>query len=219
MNIIKPSYEILSNINGLDTLIFLERIARTCYKSEDKITDNSAIGMMSNIVKNDHTAMIEHYSITVKFICDRGVSHEIVRHRLCSFAQESTRYVNYSKKGVTYIRPYFWKEDSDAYNIWLNAMSEAEYSYNSLIASGATPQEARSVLPNSVKTEIIVTTNLREWANIFKLRTAKSAHPQMREIMIPLFFELKDKIPVIFDNIDVTDEMKEFYKKHCIKKL
>lgn len=218
MNIIKPSYEILTDINGLDTLKFLERIARTCYKSEDKITDNSAIGMMTNIVENDHTAMIEHFSITVKFICDRGVSHEIVRHRLCSFAQESTRYVNYSKKGVTYIRPYFWKEDSDAYNIWLNAMSEAEYSYNSLIASGATPQEARSVLPNSVKTEIIVTANLREWANIFKLRTAKAAHPQMREVMIPLFFELKDKIPVIFNNIEVTDEMKEFYKKHNIKK-
>ena len=139
----------------------------------------------------------------MRFICDRGVTHEIVRHRLCAYTQESTRYCNY-RGGVTFIRPFFWVEsnaDDSPYSVWLEAMKRCEEAYTLLIEMGATPQEARSVLPNSLKTEIVVTANLREWRHILKLRTAKDAHPQMRQLMIPLLEELKEKLPVLFADI------------------
>lgn len=150
--------------------------------------------------------MIEHSSLSVKFIVDRGVSHELVRHRIASFAQESTRYCNYSKdkfgKEITVIEPCFFSPLSDSYTFWKHATESAEAHYFSLLDSGATPQEARSVLPNSTKTEITITANYREWRNLFKLRTAKAAHPQMREVVIPLLKELKEKLPIIFDDIE-----------------
>lgn len=154
-------------------------------------------------------AMIEHSSLSVKFIVDRGVSHELVRHRIASFAQESTRYCNYSKdkfdNGVTFIKPFFFEEGTEKYSAWTGAMDIAEMSYLKLIELGATPQEARSVLPNSTKTEIVITANYREWRNFFKLRTAKAAHPQMREVTIPLLKELKEKLPIIFDDIEIEE--------------
>jgi len=152
--------------------------------------------------------MIEHFNISVQFICDRGVSHEIVRHRIASYAQESTRYCNYSQdkfgKEITVIKPCFWDEDSSRYYYWKESCEWTEEYYFKLLESGAQAQEARSVLPNSLKTEIVVTMNLREWRHFFKLRTAKVAHPQMQEVAIPLLEELKIKIPVIFDDIEVV---------------
>lgn len=162
--------------------------------------------------------MLEHSQLSVKFIVDRGVSHELVRHRLASFAQESTRYVNYSgakqgsECGVIDISagmnldPKCCPLDDDVkqqiYNEWAAAMRNAEASYMKMIALGATPQIARSVLPNSTKTEIVVTANYREWRNIFKLRADTPAHPQMREIMVPLLRRVKELIPIIFDDIE-----------------
>ena len=147
--------------------------------------------------------MIEHSSLSVKFIVDRGVSHEIVRHRISSFAQESTRYCNYSKdkfnNEITFVTPTFFKDDQ--YHLWQVSMKQSEHAYFEFLNGGATPQEARTVLPNSLKTEVVMTANYREWRNFFKLRTAKAAHPQMREVTIPLLNELKSKIPVIFDDI------------------
>lgn len=209
MKVIKPSYEIMSEISegGIKELQLIERIGRVCYKSEDKITEDgeSAKKFVGMLIKRGHEAMIEHGSISVKFICDRGVSHELVRHRIASFAQESTRYCNYSQdkfgNELTFIKPYFFNEGSLAYREWFDSMRMAESFYLNLIDAEATPQEARSVLPNSLKTEITVTANYREWRNIFKLRTAKAAHPQMREIMRPLLDELKTRIPIIFDDI------------------
>jgi thymidylate synthase (FAD) len=160
------------------------------------------------LINRGHEAMIEHYSFSVKFIVDRGVSHEMVRHRLCAVAQESTRYCNYSKdkfdNGVTFILPYFWKDtvnDVLLLNRWKDSIRSAENIYLELIKAGSSPQEARSVLPNSLKTEIVITANLREWRHILKLRTASQAHPQMREVMCPLLDELKIKVPVVFDDI------------------
>jgi len=166
--------------------------------------------------------MIEFFDITVKFVCDRGVSHELVRHRIASFAQESTRYVNYSKDNLGgdlhFIIPEWFKneqqegliltkQDLVAENneelLWKIAMISAEESYNTLIEKGWQPQQARSVLPNSLKTEINVKMNLREWRYFFKLRTAQAAHPQMKELTIPLLKELQTKIPIIFDDINV----------------
>lgn len=214
MRIIEPSYDILTEISegGIKELQHIEKIGRVCYKSEDKITEDgeSAKKFVQMIIDRGHEAMIEHSSLSVKFTVDRGVSHELVRHRIASFAQESTRYCNYSKdkfdNGITFIKPFFFKEDTEEYKEWKCAMDNAEQSYLWLINEcKKSPQEARSVLPNSTKTEITITANYREWRNFFKLRTEKAAHPQMREVTIPLLMELKERLPVIFDDIKVEE--------------
>lgn len=210
MRIIEPSYEILTEISygGIKELQHIEKIGRVCYKSEDKITEDgeSAKKFVKMLIGRGHEAMIEHSSLSVKFTVDRGVSHELVRHRIASFAQESTRYCNYSKdkfdNGITFIKPFFFGENTQNYKEWIYAMSIAEKSYLQMLKDGATPQEARSVLPNSTKTEITITANYREWRNFFKLRTAKVAHPQMQEVTRPLLKELKAKLPIIFDDIE-----------------
>jgi thymidylate synthase (FAD) len=146
--------------------------------------------------------MIEFGHIAVKFITDRGVAHEIVRHRLCSFAQESTRYVNYNNKGFEFIKPVWWDEWSPIERtIWKEQMCWVGDRYNSLIELGSKPQQARSILPNSLKAEIVVKANVREWRHIFKLRCNKAAHPQMVGLMTPLLEELKEKFPVLFGDL------------------
>lgn len=213
MKVIKPSFEVLTPISpfGIKELQHIEKIGRVCYKSEERITEDgeSAKKFVAMLIKRGHEAMIEHGSISVKFICDRGVSHELVRHRIASFAQESTRYCNYSQdkfgSELTFIKPCFWEEGSDEYRDWHNAMEFSEEYYMDLLGHGATPQEARSVLPNSLKTEITITANYREWRNIFKLRTALAAHPQMREIMCPLLLYFQEHISVLFDDIYCLD--------------
>ena len=214
MKIIKPSYEILTPISdgGIKELQHIEKIGRVCYKSEDRITDDgeSAKKFVKMLISNGHEAMIEHSSLSVKFVVDRGVSHELVRHRIASFAQESTRYCNYSKdkfgNEITVIEPCFWNEDTGFYECWKVSCEQSERYYFELLNGGATPQQARTVLPNSLKTEITITANYREWRNFFKLRTAEPAHPQMREVTIPLLKELKTLIPIIFDDIEVENE-------------
>lgn len=209
MKIIKAGYEILSKIDGIKELQHIEEIGRVCYKSEDKITADgeSARKFVKMLINRGHEAMIEHSMLSVKFIVDRGVSHELVRHRIASFAQESTRYCNYGNdkfgNEITLIKPSFFVENSSLYNSWLSACKNCEHQYFTLLGLGAMPQEARSVLPNSLKTEVIITANYREWRNFFKLRTASVAHPQMREVTIPLLVEIKKLIPVIFDDIEV----------------
>ena len=207
MKIVEPSFAILKFPNGEDILRLLEMAGRTCYKSEDKITADSAKQFVKMLLGRKHESVIEHESITVRIICDRGVSHELVRHRLCSFSQESTRYVSYDKgkfgSEITVILPCFWDDTDLKLARWQKAMQDAEDAYMSLMAEGASPQEARSVLPNSLKTEVVMTANLREWRHIFKLRTSQAAHPQMREIMIPMLEAFKMRVPIIFDDIEV----------------
>jgi len=210
MNVIKPYFIIESEVNGEQALKLIEKAGRTCYKSEDKITETSAVDFVRRILKGKHESVIEHYSITVRVICDRGVTHEIVRHRLASYSQESTRYCNYSKdkysNQITFIEPCFWDLNTEdgrkKYEIWKSAMEFAEKKYMELIENGATPQEARSVLPNSLKTELVMTMNLREWRHFFKLRTDPAAHPQIREIAVPMLKKFKELIPVVFDDIE-----------------
>ena len=205
MKIINASYRIETPIDGAEILKRIEKAGRTCYKSEDRITDESAKAFVRKLIERGHESVLEHESITVRFICDRGVSHEIVRHRLASYSQESTRYCNYSGdrfgSELTFIEPCFWKEWTLAYKQWSLAVAFAEKEYFALLDCGCTPQEARSVLPNSIKTEIVMTANLREWRHFLKLRTAKAAHPQMRELTVPLLHELQERIPVVFDDI------------------
>lgn len=228
MKFIKPGYQILTK-DFSNMLKNIELAGRTCYKSEDKITDDSASRFVANLVKHGHEAMIEHEKITVKFICDRGISHEIVRHRMASYAQESTRYCNYSKDKFgdqcTFIIPFWtnipegeqprakWGAKEDIFKFGDTILSEdeasfinscwyAEKSYFDLLNKGWTPEKARAVLPNCLKTEIIVTMNLREWRHFFKLRCAADAHPQIQQLAIPLLLEFRGRLPVVFDDID-----------------
>lgn len=216
MKVVKPSYEILTPISdgGIKELKQIERIARVCYKSEDKISPDgeSAKRLVAHLIDRGHEAMLEHGIISVLFICDRGVSHEIVRHRMASYAQESTRYCNYSKdkfgNELTFIQPLYlnFAEDPDditfaKYMVWSTNCEMCEKAYFAMLDSGMMPQDARAVLPNSLKTEIVMTANYREWRHFFKLRCDKAAHPQMRELTIPLLKELDKKLPVIFEDI------------------
>ena len=205
MIVLNPSFEILNGSFGIDVLKLIELAGRTCYKSEDKITDKSSVNFVKSLIKSGHHSVIEHSGMTVKFVCDRGVSHELVRHRLASFSQESTRYANYSKdkfgREITVIKPLFWEEGSDEYNLWFRSMEDAERSYMDLIDKGCRPEEARTVLPNSLKTEIVVTANIREWRHILDLRCSKSAHPQIRQIMLNLLDYLNDESSVLFNDL------------------
>jgi thymidylate synthase (FAD) len=206
MKVISPSFEFLTQVDGPAIIQHIERCGRVCYKSEDKITGTSAATFVGNIIKRGHEAVLEHDSITVKFIVDRGVSHEIVRHRLASYCQESTRYCNYVKDSfgsqITVIKPCYLSESSAAYATWYKACETAEDAYFSLLDWGCTPQEARAVLPNSLKTEVVMTANLREWRHFFKLRTAPAAHPQMREVAVPLLRQMQEKVPYIFADLE-----------------
>lgn len=208
MQAIKAYTQIFKDFEGQKVLQKLELVGRTCYKSEDKITEDSAAKFVAGLIKRGHEAMLEHASITVKFVTDRGISHEIVRHRLASYAQESTRYCNYSQDKfgheLTFIIPDFLEYGSEGFKIWKDEMKQVEKTYFAMLEAGHTPQEARSVLPNSLKTELVMTANLREWRAFFKLRAANStgaAHPQMLEITRPLLDDLKAMIPVVFDDI------------------
>lgn len=205
MKIVNASYRIETPIDGAEILKRIEKAGRTCYKSEDRITEESAKEFVRKLIERGHESVLEHESITVRFICDRSISHEIVRHRIASFSQESTRYCNYGNdrfgNELTFINPCFLQGNTMAYCEWCNAMEFAECAYFDMLEDGCTPQEARSVLPNSTKTEVVMTANLREWRHFLKLRTAKAAHPQMRELTVPLLKELQKQIPVVFDDI------------------
>lgn len=222
MNIMNASFEILTPISegGINELKYIERIGRVCYRSEGNITEDgeSAKKFVKMLINRGHEAMIEHSSLSIKFTVDRGVSHELVRHRIASFAQESTRYVNYSldkfgneinvidiQDGIELdnkMKNMTSQEIMAIYQEWISAMYDAEKHYMKMMELGATPQIARSVLPNSTKTEITITANYREWRNFFKLRVPVTAHPQMREVTIPLLKELKVLLPVIFEDIE-----------------
>jgi len=215
MILIHPSVEILYVC--ANPLQLIEAAGRTCYKSEEKITVNSAPPFVHGILKRGHESVIEHSMVTIRFVCDRGVSHEIVRHRLASYSQESTRYCDYNRGHVTFIIPPWVKIEPGEYtlhpdhykkatteDLWLAAMRRSELAYQQLRLAGWRPEQARSVLPNSLKTELVVTMNFRELRHFFKLRTAAAAHPQMRELTIPLLEMMKARVEVIFDDIEVV---------------
>ena len=217
MIIQKPAVEVLSTESYQDMLRRVERIGRVCYKSEDRIEEGSAEKFIRGILRRGHESVIEHGSITVKFICDRGVTHEIVRHRIASYSQESTRYCNYVKEKfgsqITCIDlstgfHYDLNNETDRqkYDVWQKAMENAEQSYCRLIELGATPQEARSVLPNSLKTELVATMNLREWRHFFRLRADAAAHPQCREVAVMLLERFARDYPVFFEDLLETAE-------------
>ena len=191
---------------GVEELRHIEYAARTAYRSHNNTGDfEKTKRFIKMVIDRGHESCLEHRYLSVQFKTDRGVANEIVRHRLASFTQESTRYCNYHKGDgeIRCLMPIGFDkpENRNKFDCWMRSCSVAEQYYMDLIKEGATPEEARSVLPLSLVTRLVVTTNYREWRHIFKLRTAKDAHPQIRELMGPLLAELKTLIPVIFDDI------------------
>ena len=209
MTIIDPSFTWLGNApDGDQMLANIAAAGRVCYQSESKSDDAAFVRKR---IKQGHESILEHEKISVRIICDRGVSHELVRHRIASYSQESTRYCNYSKgkfgSELTFIRPYWDDRSISAEMIrlracWQEACLNAEWSYKKLIDAGCTPEAARAVLPNCLKTEIVMTANLREWRHFFKLRCAPAAHPDMRIVANMLLTAFKDVVPVVFDDIE-----------------
>ncbi len=205
MKIIEPSVELVDDFDAAAVMKKIERAGRVCYKSEGNIKDDSAEKFIRGIIKRGHESVIEHATVSFKIICDRGVTHELVRHRLASYSQESSRFCDYSagKFGgeLTFIKPCFWSDDDENFKLWKKTMALLEKNYLALRAGGARPEEARSILPNSLKTEIFVTMNLRELRHFLKLRTAKAAHPQMREVALKIYQILVEKLPAVFDDL------------------
>jgi len=242
MRIIKPRilFENPEEIDERRVLERLERYGRTCYKSGYKIRPSSAREFIRRVIASGHESVIEHEKVTVRVVCDRGITHEIVRHRIASYSQESTRYCNYARdrfgREISVVSPFFFDCDGrrrsvavpvgaflrdggavvfagqqhfdlSEFDVWCLAMAFAEWAYMTLVDDfGRSPQEARSVLPNSLKTEIVITYNLREWRHFLRLRTSPRVHPQMREIAIPLLRAFKQYLPTIFEDIPIPED-------------
>lgn len=201
MKIIEQSWEWLQK--PILPLAIIERAGRTCYKSEKRITNDSAEKFVKTIIELGHETVIEHVSISIRLITNRGVTHELVRHRLASYSQESTRYVRYNDE-MEFIKPVWWhnQDYSEAQKEnWKIAMKHAENTYLRALELGDKPEQAREVLPQSIKTEIVVTANLREWRHIFDLRCSHKAHPQIRALMLDCLKGFSQEIPIIFDDL------------------
>lgn len=213
MKTVKPDAIVQTFPAKLEGLILdLERYGRTCYKSEDRITDGSAEKFIKMVIDKGHETVIEHHSITVKFICDRAVANAIVRHRLASYSQESTHYINYSNgkygRDITFIPPYYtFNWDASLITTWATACKAAEWAYFGLIEDGAKHYEARIVLPLCLKTELVMTANLREWRHFFNLRARKNEQPQTAQLAYILREKFRKLVPIIFD--DCGDEEQE----------
>lgn len=202
MKILEQSWAFENTPRGQEVLTMLERAGRTCYKSESRITPESSATFIKGIIKNGHLSVLEHANITVRIITNRGVTHELVRHRIAAYSQESTRYCNYSGE-IAFILPVWLigKEATIGYRLWTNAMEYCEDVYNKFIEGGWKPEQARGVLPNDLKTEIVMTANIREWRHVFALRCSKRAHPQMRALMRNMLKDFQKFVPVAFDDI------------------
>ncbi len=235
MKIVKPYAKIMEPELLAGALARIEYAARVSHRSEDGQTDESAERFIRAVVlQHGDWSVVEHVSASVEFLVDRGITHEIVRHRIASYTQESTRFVNYAKKmapSFVYPRVGIWcdncesgdephpskaeqptdspwvhsldnvTQDCNFDQSWLNAIQTSENEYKVLLAAGWRPQEARSVFPNALASKIIVTMNLRTWRHFFLMRTSKEAHPQMRQVTIPLLAEFQRLVPVLYEDI------------------
>ncbi|MHA1733816.1 MAG: FAD-dependent thymidylate synthase [Promethearchaeota archaeon] len=214
VRVVEPSFEVLypRPLDGNQILELVEIAGRTCYKSEGRISEGSAAKFVKMIVGRGHESVIEHATVTVKIVTSRGVTHELVRHRLAAYSQESTRYIAYDSEAqereVKVVRPYWWDEGGTdpeklrgARWAWAEQVVSAERGYKRMRRLGFPPQAARGLLPIDVKTEIVATYNLREWRHVFKLRTSPAAHPDIRKVMGAILEHFKEKIPVVFDDL------------------
>ena len=218
MNIVEPYAKILNcetREQGIQLLRNVEWCGRISHRSEEAQTEESWEKFIRSVVLgHGDWSITEHASVTVDFLVDRGITHEIVRHRLFAFTQESTRFVNYEKKMPPgFVRPDFGEDEWYKNGAWDIAISNAEESYKTLVKSGVAPQIARSVFPNALASRLIVTGNLRNWRHFFLMRTTKEAHPQMRQVTIPLLKEFQEKIPILYEDIEPEARQVENLRK------
>lgn len=194
--------------DGLDILKKIEAAGRTCYKSEDRITDHSAEKFVRTLIRSGHHSVLEHHNVTVRIITNRGVTHELVRHRIAAYSQESTRYCDYGDGEIEFIWPSWIDLQGNPIPLesreFLRMLQDAERNYKLLRANGWLPQQAREILPNALKTEIVMTANLREWRHVFRLRCGVAAHPQIRELMRDGLRQMAEAIPVVFEDLYET---------------
>ena len=209
MKIIEPLVEV-ENFDGLKIMKNIERACRTCYRSEDKITEDSYKNLIKNCVNRGHESVLEHEKITVRLTCDIGVYKDLTRHRIASFSIESTRYCNYGKdkwdNQIKFIKPCNIEGDSELYSNWVGTMDFIEKEYIAMSKNGATPDQMRMILPHSTAALVTMTANIREWKHIFSLRCTKHAHPAVEQVMIPLLLHFKQNMPEIFENIEYDEE-------------
>lgn len=207
MKIIDPFFEYIAAPTREDAYRVIAAAMRNCYRAELNAMPATDEQMVEKAIKKHHLSILEFAEVSINITCDRGVTHELVRHRLCSYAQESTRYCNYSGekfgRELTFIRPSWAHGEYDLrkYSAWVDAMKDAEAHYMDMLDFGSSPQEARAVLPNSLATKIAIKANLREWIHIFKLRCDKPAHPDMRQVMWQILNSMLDKYPVVFQGV------------------
>ena len=205
MKIIKPWIKV-ENFDGKQIMKNIERACRTCYRSENLITEESYKNLLKNCINRGHESVLEHEKITIRMCCDVGVYKDLTRHRFASFSIESTRYCNYGKdkfdRELKVIKPCNIDENSNLYAFWKNAMERIEMNYLHMTDNGATPDQMRMILPHSTAAEVTMTANIREWRHILSLRCAKMTHPAIRQLLIPLLLKFKEEMPELFDNID-----------------
>lgn len=221
MKLIEPSIEV-QNFNGEQIMKNIEQACRTCYRSEDKISNESYKTLLKNCITRGHESVMEHEKITVRMVCDIGVYKDLTRHRIASFSIESTRYCNYGKdkfdNEIKFIKPCNIDEDSDLYAFWEHTMRRIEMNYLHMAEHGATPDQMRMILPHSTAAEVCMTANIREWRHILDLRTKKMTHPSIRQILIPLLLLFKTEMPELFGDIEYdTDFEKEKYATLTVK--
>jgi thymidylate synthase (FAD) len=217
MQIVPISYRILGHMehdldflpmDGISMLKKIEYAGRISHRSEERITDDSYDKFLRSVVLNHGDwSITEHASVTVEVEADRGITHEIVRHRIASYTQESTRFVNYDKQEMRFIEPPF--KDARSKALWLMRVQQLELTYLELLENGESPQLARSVLPNSLASKLVMTFNLRSWRWFFIMRCSKETHPQMKELTIPLLADFKRLIPILFEDIEPNMKQSE----------
>lgn len=221
MKIIEPLVEV-ENFDGLKIMKNIERACRTCYRSEDKITEDSYKNLIKNCVNRGHESVLEHEKITVRLTCDIGVYKDLTRHRIANFSIESTRYCNYGKdkwdNQIKFIKPCNIEGDSELYSNWVGTMDFIEKEYIAMSKNGATPDQMRMILPHSTAAEVTMTANIREWKHIFELRCSKRVHPSVQQVMIPLLLYFKEQMPEIFEDIPYNEDFpKDKYAKLTVE--
>lgn len=198
MNVVQPYAKVMEPDLLAGALTRVEYAARVSHRSEEETSGNTERFIRAVVLQHGDWSVVEHVSASVEFLVDRGITHEIVRHRIGSYTQESTRFVNYAKKmPPSFIYPKEGEPDAD----WIAAIEQCESSYRALLEKGWRPQEARSVFPNALSSKIVVTFNLRTWRHFFLMRTTREAHPQMRQVTIPLLAEFQRLVPVLYEDI------------------
>lgn len=209
MKIIKPELHI-QKYDGIQIMKNIEKACRTCYRSEDKITDDSYKKLISNCITRGHESVLEHEKITIQMICDLGVYKDLTRHRIASFSIESTRYCNYSKdkfsSELKFIEPVNIDKESDLYAYWENTMKRIEMNYLHMADAKATPDQMRMLLPHSIAATVQMTANVREWKHILTLRASKHTHPSIQQLMIPLLLDFKKQMPEIFNVVEYNKD-------------